>query len=92
MGGDFAGVVERAGPGVTRLKAGDPVFGGLLPRSAGAFAERVTADEKYAVKKPAELSYQRAACLPTAGVTAWQAAAGRGRPQACGVPEFGHCS
>jgi NADPH:quinone reductase-like Zn-dependent oxidoreductase len=82
MGGDFAGVVEEAGPGVTRLRAGDPVFGGLLPRPAGAFAERVIADEKYVVKKPAELSYQRAACLPTAGVTAWQAVTGKGRLQA----------
>ena len=82
MGGDFAGVVEQVGPGVTRLKAGDPMFGGLLPRPAGAFAEWAVADEKYVAKKPAGLSYPKAACLPTAGVTALQAVAGKGRLQA----------
>jgi NADPH:quinone reductase-like Zn-dependent oxidoreductase len=79
MGGDFAGVVEQAGPAVTRFKAGDAVFGGLLPRPAGAFAEWVTADEKHVAKKPAELSYQQAACLPTAGVTALQAVVNKGK-------------
>jgi NADPH:quinone reductase-like Zn-dependent oxidoreductase len=82
MGGDFAGVVEQVGAGVTRFRAGDPVFGGLLPRPAGAFAERVVADEKYVARKPPDLSYQRAACLPTAGVTAWQAVISKGRLRA----------
>jgi NADPH:quinone reductase-like Zn-dependent oxidoreductase len=82
MGGDFAGVVEQVGPGVTRLRAGDSVFGGLLPRPAGAFAEWTIADEKYVAKKPAELSYQKAACLPTAGVTALQAVTSKGRLRA----------
>jgi NADPH:quinone reductase-like Zn-dependent oxidoreductase len=82
MGGDFAGVVEQVGVGVTRLKAGDSVFGGLLPQPAGAFAEVAIAEEKYVAKKPAGLSYQKAACLPTAGVTAWQAVVNRGRLQA----------
>lgn len=82
MGGDFAGVVEQAGPGVSRFKAGDPVFGGLLPRPAGAFAEWVVAEEKYLARKPAGLSYPRAACLPTAGVTALQAVVGKGRLRA----------
>lgn len=82
MGGDFAGVVEQAGPGVTRFKAGDSVFGGLLPRSAGAFAEWAVANEKYVAKKPAELSDQKAACIPTAGVTAWQAVTDKGRLRA----------
>jgi NADPH:quinone reductase-like Zn-dependent oxidoreductase len=82
MGGDFAGVVEQVGVGVTRLKPGDSVFGGLLPRPAGAFAEGAIAEEKYVAMKPAGLSYQKAACLPTAGVTALQAVINRGRLQA----------
>jgi NADPH:quinone reductase-like Zn-dependent oxidoreductase len=82
MGGDFSGIVEQAGPGVTRLKAGDPVFGGLLPRPAGTFAEWVVAEEKYVARKPAGLSYSKAACLPTAGVTALQAVVGKGRLRA----------
>ncbi|WP_329061104.1 NADP-dependent oxidoreductase [Amycolatopsis sp. NBC_01480] len=75
MGHDFAGVVEAAGAGVTRLKAGDAVLGVARFRQAGAFAEMVTAPEKAVVLKPADLPYERAAALPTVGVTACQAAA-----------------
>ena len=44
-------------------------------RQAGAFAEMVTAPEKAVVLKPVDLSYERAAALPTVGVTAYQATA-----------------
>jgi NADPH:quinone reductase-like Zn-dependent oxidoreductase len=75
MGHDFAGVVEAVGAGVTRLKAGDAVLGTAPFRRAGAFAEAVTAQEKAVVHKPADLSYEQAAALPTVGVTACQATA-----------------
>lgn len=75
MGHDFAGVVEAVGAGVTRLKAGDAVLGVARFRQAGAFAEMVTAPEKAVVLKPVDLSYERAAALPTVGVTAYQATA-----------------
>ncbi|WP_052441787.1 alcohol dehydrogenase catalytic domain-containing protein [Streptacidiphilus anmyonensis] len=75
MGHDFAGVVEAVGAGVTRLKAGDAVLGRARFRQAGAFAEMVTAPETAVVHKPAELSYEQAAALPTVGVTAYQATA-----------------
>lgn len=75
MGHDFAGVVEAVGAGVTRLKAGDAVLGAAPFRRAGAFAEAVTAQEKSVVLKPADLSYEQAAALPTVGVTACQATA-----------------
>jgi len=78
MGGDFAGVVEQVGPGVTRLTVGDAVFGGVLPRPAGAFGEFLVASEKRVAAKPAGLSYEKAACLPTAGVTALQALRDKG--------------
>lgn len=61
MGHDFAGVVEAAGAGVTRLKAGDAVLGHARFRQAGAFAEMVTAPEKAVVLKPVNLSYEQAA-------------------------------
>ena len=75
MGHDFAGVIEAVGAGVTRLKAGDAVLGVARFRQAGAFAEMVVAPAKAVVLKPVDLSYERAAALPTVGVTAYQATA-----------------
>lgn len=82
LGHDFAGVVERAGAGVTRFKTGDAVLGGMMPRPSGAFAEMGVAAEKYIVKKPPQLSYQEAATIPTIGVTALQAVVDKGKIQA----------
>lgn len=82
VGNDFAGVVAAVGPGVTRLRAGDPVLGGTTPRGAGTFAEMVVADEKAVTRKPAGLSYEQAAALPVVGVTALQAVLEEGKVQA----------
>ena len=73
FGGDAAGVVEAVGSGVTHLQPGDEVFG---IRSA-AFAEYLTG--KNFVRKPANLSFDEAAALPIAGVTALQAVRDHGR-------------
>ncbi len=91
LGHDFAGVVERVGEGVTSVVKGDAVFGAMTMKASGAFADTVIADAKLVVKKPAELSYEAAAALPTVGVTAWQALVEKGRLQSghsvfiCGV-------
>jgi NADPH:quinone reductase-like Zn-dependent oxidoreductase len=82
LGHDFAGVVEEVGEGVSRFKAGDSVLGAMSMKDSGAFAELVAADEKQIVMKPAQLSYEQAAALPTVGVTARQAVIGKGRLQA----------
>ncbi|MEU6199308.1 NADP-dependent oxidoreductase [Streptomyces sp. NPDC047061] len=79
MGYDFAGVVEAVGARVTRLRVGDEVLGGARMKSAGAFADVVVAQEKDVVGKPANLSFEDAAALPTAGVTALQALITEGR-------------
>jgi len=71
MGSDFSGVVEVVGPSVTRLKIGDEVLGTMPMKSGGAFADRLVADEKLIVVKPAALSFEQAAALPIVGVTAW---------------------
>jgi NADPH:quinone reductase-like Zn-dependent oxidoreductase len=71
MGHDFAGVVDAAGPGVTRLKPGDAVLGTARFRQSGAFAEVLVTRESLAVAKPDGLSFAVAACLPTIAVTAW---------------------
>lgn len=82
LGHDFAGIVERVGDAVTRFHVGDAVLGATSMKASGAFAEMVVADEKQMVKKPAELSYEEAATLPTVGVTALQAIIDKGRLQA----------
>jgi NADPH:quinone reductase-like Zn-dependent oxidoreductase len=68
-GWDFAGVVESVGADVTEFRAGDEVFG----RANGAFAELTAADARRLAPKPPALSFEAAAALPVAGVTALQA-------------------
>ena len=70
LGVDFAGVVESVGDGVTKFDVGDEVFGGR----PGAYAEYVVVPEDRAiVRKPANVSFEQAATVGIAGVTAIQA-------------------
>ena len=76
MGVDFAGTVEAVGENVTRFKPGDEVFGGR----SGAFAEYVIVPEDRAiVLKPANVTFEQAASVPIAGLTALQARRDKGR-------------
>jgi len=71
LGGDFAGTVDAVGSAVTRFKSGDAVFG--LTRS-GAFAEYVCVPEdRGAVAKPDNVSFEEAGTVGVAGITAVQA-------------------
>ena len=79
MGTDFSGVVEQVGANVTRLRAGDEVFGTVPVKPSGAFAQSLITKEKLAVKKPASISHEAAATLPVAGVTAWRGLVEKGR-------------
>jgi NADPH:quinone reductase-like Zn-dependent oxidoreductase len=74
-GADFAGTVEAVGSAVTDVRPGDEVFGGT---SGGAFAEYVCARETV-VAKPANLTFEQAAAVPTAAVTALQGLRDHGR-------------
>lgn len=67
LGADFAGVVEAVGKNVSDFKPGDEVFGGR----SGAFAEFVTVRNAIA-HKPANVTFEEAASVPTAGITALQ--------------------
>jgi NADPH:quinone reductase-like Zn-dependent oxidoreductase len=67
LGSDFAGVVEAVGKSVSDFKRGDEVFGG----ADGAWAEYVTEDRAIA-SKPADITFEEAAAVPTAGLTALQ--------------------
>jgi NADPH:quinone reductase-like Zn-dependent oxidoreductase len=76
-GADFAGEVEAVGRNVTRFKPGDPVIGG----ARGAFAEYVCAPENRLALKPANLTFEQAAAIPVAGLTALQGLRDKGRIQ-----------
>jgi len=67
-GGDLAGTVEQAGSGVTAFKPGDEVYG----FGHGAFAEYVAVDQGSLAPKPGNLTFQQAAAVPLAAVTAMQ--------------------
>src|SRR5450631_2561527 len=71
MGTDFAGTVEAVGSKVSRFKPGDAVVGTVPMKSSGAFAPMLITTQDLVVKKPEALSFNEAATLPIAGVTAW---------------------
>ncbi|GBE64906.1 NADPH:quinone reductase [Mycobacterium sp. MFM001] len=81
MGYDFAGIVEAVGDDVTRVRVGDEVLGGPPIKWSGAFADVVVAEEKGVVTKPAALTFEAAAAVPTAGLTAYQALFNKGKLQ-----------
>src|SRR5919199_798395 len=68
-GMDVAGTVEAVGHKVTRFQAGDEVFG----TCAGAFAEYASARQDMLALKPANLTFEQAAVVPTSAFTALQA-------------------
>ncbi len=72
IGTDVAGHVEAVGRNVTQFRPGDEVFGELSRCGFGAYAELATAPQTALALKPANLSFEEAATLPTAGCTALQ--------------------
>jgi len=76
-GVDVAGQVQDVGADVHGLRPGDEVFG----FARGAFAEYATADAALVVPKPAGLSFEQAAAIPLAAVTALHAIRDRGHVQ-----------
>jgi NADPH:quinone reductase-like Zn-dependent oxidoreductase len=81
LGADIAGQVEEVGKNVKQFKPGDEVFGDLSACSWGGFAEYVCARENALVLKPAKISYEAAAAVPMAAVTALQGLRGKGKIQ-----------
>lgn len=76
MGVDFAGVVVETGKDVTKFSVGDAVFGGR----SGAFAEYILVPEDRAIAiKPENVSFEEAAAIGVAAVTALQALRDDGR-------------
>ena len=82
LGADAAGRVEALGCNVKQFKPGDEVFG-YLPNSTGrgTFAEYVCANENYLTLKPAGLTFEQAAAVPLAAITALQGLRDKGNIQ-----------
>jgi NADPH:quinone reductase-like Zn-dependent oxidoreductase len=78
LGVDYAGTVEAVGKNVTQFKPGDEVYGNRF----GAFAEYICATDKALAVKPANLTFEQAASIPVAAVTALQGLRDKGKLQA----------
>jgi NADPH:quinone reductase-like Zn-dependent oxidoreductase len=80
LGADIAGRVEAVGGAVKQFQPGDEVFG-VSAGSVGAFAEYACADENELALKPANLSFEAAAAVPVAAITALQGLRNKGQIQ-----------
>jgi NADPH:quinone reductase-like Zn-dependent oxidoreductase len=72
-GTDLAGVVESVGRSVTRFKAGDEVFGESAThawKNGGAYAEYASVPQEFLALKPANVTFDQAAVVPTSGYIA----------------------
>jgi NADPH:quinone reductase-like Zn-dependent oxidoreductase len=81
LGSDIAGRVETIGRLVKQYQAGDEVFGGNI-WGGGGFAECVCAIEDRLALKPANISFEQAAAVPVAAITALQGLRDKGRIRA----------
>jgi NADPH:quinone reductase-like Zn-dependent oxidoreductase len=78
LGSDVAGQVEAVGRTVTRFRPGDEVFTDAV---TGGFAEYTRVPVEFVAPKPANLTFEQAAAVPLAGVTALQGLRDHGRVQ-----------
>lgn len=73
LGWDLAGVISEIGSNVTKWNVGDRVFSRPETTRFGTYAEYTAVDEHLLAKLPDSISYEEAAAVPLAGLTAWQA-------------------
>jgi NADPH:quinone reductase-like Zn-dependent oxidoreductase len=81
LGAAFAGRVEAVGSNVTQFQPGDEVFGDVSGSGFGAFAEYVCVPENALALKPANMTFEEAATIPVAAVTALQGLRDKGQIQ-----------
>jgi len=81
LGAALAGRVEAVGRNVKQLQPGDEIFGDLTKYGGGAFAEYVCAREDAFALKPANVTFEQAAAVPLAAVTALQGLRAKGQIQ-----------
>ena len=80
-GGDIAGRVEDVGKDVKQFQPGDDVFGDLSGCGWSGFAEYVSVPENALALKPANMSFEEAAAVPMAAITALQGLRDKGKIQ-----------
>jgi NADPH:quinone reductase-like Zn-dependent oxidoreductase len=73
LGYDIAGIVEKAGTKISKLKVGDQVYAYVSLDEGGGYAEYAVATEVEVAPKPKSLTFESAASVPLAALTAWQA-------------------
>src|SRR5262249_51411375 len=73
LGGDIAGVVEKIGSKIAKVKAGDPVFAYVSLDNNGGYAQYALTTERETAPKPKSITYVQAAAVPIVALTAWQA-------------------
>lgn len=73
IGYDIAGVIEKVGAGIKTFKAGDAVYAYLPVARGGGYAEFAIAKEGEVSLKPKNIDFEKAAAVPLAATTAWQA-------------------
>ena len=80
LGCDCVGVVEETGKMTRRFKRGDEVYfmHGGIGREQGNYAEYTVIDERFAARKPSHISFEEAAGVPLAILTAWESLFDRG--------------
>ena len=72
-GMDVAGVVEQTGDKVTKFKRGNAIYAYLSFEEQGGYAEFAIANHDHAALKPRSIDFEKAAAVPLAATTAWQA-------------------
>lgn len=72
LGWDAAGIVDEVGEKVTDFKAGDRVFARPETTNRGTYAEYTAVDQHLLARIPDNITFEEAACVPLAGLTAWQ--------------------
>lgn len=82
LGSDVAGTVVAVGRDVTQFQVGDEVFGDIGDTGMGAFAEYACGSESALVHKPANATFEQAASMPIAALTALQGLRDQGQIQA----------
>lgn len=73
LGWDAAGIVRKVGPKVKKFQEGDAVFTRPDIERNGTYAEYVAVDESLVAPKPSNITFEEAASVPLAALTAWQA-------------------
>jgi len=81
FGADVSGIIESIGKNIKLFKPGDEVMGDIAGFGFGGLAEYVTAPEKALVIKPSQISFEVAATLPMAALTALQGLRDKGKIQ-----------